>query len=75
MDPRAFEGPRIGRSGSCRLASIWAHLLGQRRPSADHRPAHRYCGQHDGGIAAGKTGRRQGVRSGTIARLVARNGG
>jgi hypothetical protein len=70
----AFEGPRIGRSGSCRLASRWAHLLGQRGPGADHRAAHRYCGQHDGGIAAGKTGRCRGARSGTIARLVARNG-
>jgi hypothetical protein len=31
--PRAFEGPRIGRSGSCRLASRWAHLLGSRGPA------------------------------------------
>jgi hypothetical protein len=29
----AFEGPRIGRSGSCRLASRWAHLLGQPDPA------------------------------------------
>jgi len=53
--PRAFEGPRIGRSGSCRLASRWAHLLGQRGPGADHRPARRYCGERDWPIAAGKS--------------------
>ena len=37
-----------------RLASGWAYLIGQRGSAADHRPARRYCGQHDWPVAAGK---------------------
>ena len=72
--PRVFEGPRTGRSGSCRLASRWAHLLGQRGPGADHPPSSSLLRTTRRGIAARKTGRCRGARSGTIARLVARNG-
>ena len=71
-DPRS-RGPRMGRSSGHRLVPRWAHLLGQRGPPPDHRPARRYCGQRDWPIAAGKIGRCRGPQSGTIARLVARN--
>jgi hypothetical protein len=53
MDPRV----RGSQDRSLRQLSPsvkMAHLLGQRGPGADHRPAHRYCGQHDGRIAAEK---------------------
>src|SRR5260370_195107 len=41
MDPARSRVPWIGRSGTCRLASEWAHLLRQPRPRAAHRPPHR----------------------------------
>ena len=70
-----FDGPQeqVARAAIA-WRQGWAHLLGQRGPAADHRPAYGFCGQHDWRVAAGKTGRGSGPPSGTIARLVARDG-